>query len=107
MNNKSSFDEFTMGIDGDVINYDAVCSANNIGGMYGNFKEDLALSGDDDEFYGGDGDYSNAGGLMSKIFGSGYEKRRDAREKRRFMRQKLKAEAKKTKAGAKLETAKS
>jgi hypothetical protein len=100
-NNNSSFDEFTMGVDGDVINYDAVSSSNNIGGMYGNFREDLALSGDDDEFYGGDGDYSNVRGLFKN-----FRKNQARRQKRRDERSKSKNVARQTKAKAKVETAK-
>ena len=100
-NNKSNYDEFKMGIDGDVINYDAVTPMNNIGGMYGEFREDLALSGDDDEFYGGDGDYSNAGGLFKN-----FRKNQAKRQARRDLRTKSKADARKTKANAKIETAK-
>lgn len=100
-NNKSNVDEFTMGVDGDIINYDAVSSAQNIGGIYGNFKEDLALGGDDDEFYGGDGDYSNAGGLFKN-----FRKNQAKRQARRDLRVKSKADTRKTKANAKLQKAK-
>lgn len=84
------------GIDGNVQNFVSVTSMERIGGRSGgNFNEDA-----EDEYYDAEGDYSNAGGLMSKIFGSGYEKRRNARLK-------AKSEENKIKARAKLETAKS
>jgi Sec-independent protein translocase protein TatA len=99
-NNISNYDEFTMGVDGDVINYDAVSSSQNIGGTYGQFREDLSL-GDDDEFYGGDGDYSNAGGLLKN-----FRKNQAKRQKRRDLKVKSKADARKTKADARVQKAK-
>jgi len=96
--NKSNIDEFTVGIDGDVINYDAMSATTNIGGMYGEFREDLTL-GDDDDFYGGDGKHSNA-------IGSNFRKNQAKRQARRDARTKSKGDARKTKADAKIQTAK-
>ena len=96
--NKSNFDEFTLGIDGDVISYDAVSASQNIGGRYGQFAEDLTI-GDDDDFYGGDGDYSNA-------LGKNFRKNQAKRQARRDARTKSKGDARKTKADAKIQTAK-
>ncbi|MEI7960718.1 MAG: hypothetical protein WCI04_00120 [archaeon] len=95
------------GIDGDVQNFVAVTSMERIGGGFNEDAENeyYDAEGDKDDYY--DGEYSNAGGLMGKMFGSGYEKRRNAREKRKLLREKSKGEERKTKAGAKLETAKS
>jgi len=90
-----------MGMDG-VINYDAMSATQNIGGKYGQFAEDLTI-GDDDDFYGGDGDYSEA-------FGSGlfknFKKNQAIRQKRRDERSKSKNKAREGKADAKKETAK-
>jgi hypothetical protein len=95
---KSNIDEFTVGMDGDVINYDAVSATQNIGGKYGQFAEDLTI-GDDDDFYGGDGDYSSA-------IGKNFRKNQAKRQARRNLRTKSKADARKTKADAKIQTAK-
>jgi hypothetical protein len=99
--NISNIDEFTMGMDGDVINYDAVSATQNIGGKYGQFAEDLTI-GDDDDFYGSDGEYSDAKG---GLFGN-FRKNQAIRQKRRDERSKSKNKAREGKADAKKETAK-
>lgn len=100
--NISNIDEFTMGMDGDVINYDAVSATQNIGGKYGQFAEDLTI-GDDDDFYGSDGDYSNAWG--SGLY-KNFKKNQAIRQKRRDEKSKSKNKAREGKADAKKETAK-
>lgn len=100
--NISNIDEFTMGVDGDVINYDAVSATQDIGGQYGKFAEDLTI-GDDDDFYGGDGDYSNAWG--SGLF-KNFKKNQAIRQKRRDEKSKSKNEARKGKTETKKAEAK-
>lgn len=81
--NKTNLDEFSCGVDGNIVEYDAVMGYNPVSGNYA--ENYMSAEGEADEFY-------NLFGLDKKSTAE--------RNKRRMIRQQSKAQARNTKAKA-------